>query len=366
MKVSQNKIDDLNLELTVEIEAADYAEIERKKLAERKRNADFKGFRKGMVPLAMIKRVYGEQCLAESVNQVISEALDKHISENKLHVLGEPLSSEKQPEIEWTDGNDFTFIFDVALSPEVSVEVEKKDTVPSYTVSVSDDEKSKMTESLKKYYEEKKEEKSDEDIAKEVDDRLSSQYKNESEWRLNKDIRDYFVKKANLSLPEAFLKRWLVVANNGKLTAEDVEKDFPGFAEDFKWQLVRGFLMRKYDFKVEDKDLHEAAEGMISKNSPHGISLAGCFICPDAAYSFILSFRPENIVSGLSSITADSSPAMQKPHLSHIPSDSPAHCGLRVPSAYMKLVIQQQRLKRLSLIFNNPLREFMIGYPRFL
>ena len=263
MKVSQNKIDDLNLELTVEIEAADYAEIERKKLAERKRNADFKGFRKGMVPLAMIKRVYGEQCLAESVNQVISEALDKHISENKLHVLGEPLSSEKQPEIEWTDGNDFTFIFDVALSPEVSVEVENKDTVPSYTVSVSDDEKSKMTESLKKYYEEKKEEKSDEDIAKEVDDRLSSQYKNESEWRLNKDIRDYFVKKANLSLPEAFLKRWLVVANNGKLTAEDVEKDFPGFAEDFKWQLVRGFLMRKYDFKVEDKDLHEAAEGMI-------------------------------------------------------------------------------------------------------
>lgn len=263
MKVSQNKIDDLNLELTVEIEAADYAEIERKKLAERKRNADFKGFRKGMVPLAMIKRVYGEQCLAESVNQVISEALDKHISENKLHVLGEPLSSEKQPEIEWTDGNDFTFIFDVALSPEVSVEVEKKDTVPSYTVSVSDDEKSKMTESLKKYYEEKKEEKSDEDIAKEVDDRLSSQYKNEAEWRLNKDIRDYFVKKANLSLPEAFLKRWLVVANNGKLTAEDVEKDFPGFAEDFKWQLVRGFLMRKYDLKVEDKDLHEAAEGMI-------------------------------------------------------------------------------------------------------
>lgn len=263
MKVSQNKIDDLNLELTVEIEAADYAEIERKKLAERKRNADFKGFRKGMVPLAMIKRVYGEQCLAESVNQVISEALDKHISENKLHILGEPLSSEKQPEIEWTDGNNFTFIFDVALSPEVNVEVEKKDTVPSYKVSVSDDEKAKMTESLKKYYEEKKEEKSDEDIAKEVDDRLSSQYTNEAEWRLNKDIREYFVKKANLSLPEAFLKRWLVVANSGKVTAEDVEKEFPGFAEDFKWQLVRGFLMRKYDFKVDDNDLHEAAQGMI-------------------------------------------------------------------------------------------------------
>lgn len=263
MKVSQNKIDDLNLELTVEVEAADYAEIERKKLAERKRNADFKGFRKGMVPLTMIKRVYGEQCLAESVNQVLSEALDKHISENKLNILGEPLTSEKQPEIEWVDGNAFTFVFDVALSPEVKLEVEKKDTVPSYNVSVSADEKSKMVESLKKYYEEKKEEKSDEDIAKEADERLSAQYKNEAEWRLNKDIRDYFVKKAGIELPEAFLKRWLVVANGDKLTAEDVEKDFPGFVADFKWQLVRGFLMRKYEFKVEEKDLRDAAESMI-------------------------------------------------------------------------------------------------------
>ena len=263
MKVSQNKIDDLNLELTVEIEAADYAEIERKKLAERKRNADFKGFRKGMVPLTMIKRVYGEQCLAESVNQVLSEALDKHISENKLHVLGEPLSSEKQPEVEWQDGNSFTFVFDVAVSPEVNFEVEKKDTVPSYTVSVSDDEKARMTESLKKYYEEKKEEKTDEEISKEVEDRLGSQYKNEAEWRLNKDIRDFYVKKSGIELPEAFLKRWLVVANNGKLTQEDVEKDFPGFAADLKWQLVRGFLMRKYDFKVEENDIREAAEGMI-------------------------------------------------------------------------------------------------------
>ena len=53
---------------------------------------------------------------------------------------------------------------------------------------------------------------------------------------------------------------------------------------------------------------------------------------PAFLYSFILSFSPEKIVSGLSSITADSSPAMQKPHLSQIPSDSPMHCGLRVPS----------------------------------
>ncbi len=264
MKVLQNNIDDLNLELTVEIEASDYAEILRKKLAECRRKADFKGFRKGMVPASMIQRVYGEQCLVEAVNYVISKALDEHIRENDLNLLGEPLNSEKQPELEWKAGNDFTFVFDAALSPKVDFEVEKSDTVPSYTVSIAVKDKTSMEESLKKYYEEKKEEKSDEDIEKEVTERLENQFKNEAEWRLNKDIRDCFVQKAGLTLPEAFLKRWLVAANGGKVTQEDVEKEFPAFAEDFKWQLVRGFLMKKFELKVEESDIREAAEAYVT------------------------------------------------------------------------------------------------------
>ncbi|MBQ9660612.1 MAG: hypothetical protein IJV37_05030 [Bacteroidales bacterium] len=265
MKVTENKIDKLNLELTLEVAAADYAEIEKKKLAERRRTAEFKGFRKGMVPASLIKRVYGEQALAESVNQVIGQALDQHIAENKLRILGEPLASEKQPENVWEDGRDFTFVFDLGLSPEVSVEVGKDDTVPSYTVTVTAKDKAPMIENLKKYYEEHKgeegvEAKSNEDIDEEVSERLKNQYKNEAEWRLTKDIRDYFVKKADVQLPEAFLKRWLLEANGGKVTAEDIEKDFPGFAEDFKWQLVRGTLMQKWGYKVEDKDLQEQAE----------------------------------------------------------------------------------------------------------
>ena len=260
MKVTEKQIDKLNLELTVDVAAADYAEIEKKKLAERRRTAEFKGFRKGMVPASLIKRVYGDQALVESVNQVIGQALDQHINDKKLRILGEPIASENQPQIEWTDGNDFTFVFDLGLSPEVSVEVEKSDTVPAYNVTVSAKDKAPMIENLKKYYEEKKEEKSDEEIEKEVTERMHSQYKNEAEWRQTRDIRDYFVKKADVQLPEAFLKRWLVEANAGKLSAEDVEKDFPGFAEDFKWQLVRGTLMQKWGFQVEDKDLQEQAE----------------------------------------------------------------------------------------------------------
>lgn len=274
MKVSQNKIDDLNLELTIEVEAADYAEIERKKLAERKRTADFKGFRKGMAPASLIKKFFGEQCLVEAVNQVLSQALDAHIKDNSLRIIGEPLSSENQPEVEWKDGNNFTFVFDLGLYPEINFDVVKDDKVPSYTVTISAKDKATMVENLKKYYEEKnksaeeqsaaKEEKSDEDIEKEAAERLEAQFKNEAEWRLSKDIRDYFVNKAGISLPEAFLKRWLLVANQGKVTKEDVEKEFDAFLADFRWQLVRGYLMKKYDLKIDEKDLHEAAEAFVT------------------------------------------------------------------------------------------------------
>lgn len=274
MKVSQNKIDDLNLELTIEVEAADYAEIERKKLAERKRTADFKGFRKGMAPASLIKKFFGEQCLVEAVNQVLSQALDAHIKDNSLRIIGEPLSSENQPEVEWIDGNNFTFVFDLGLYPEINFDVVKDDKVPSYTVTISAKDKTTMVENLKKYYEEKnksaeeqsatKEEKSDEDIEKEAAERLEAQFKNEAEWRLSKDIRDYFVNKAGISLPEAFLKRWLLVANQGKVTKEDIEKEFDAFLADFRWQLVRGYLMKKYDLKIDEKDLHEAAEAFVT------------------------------------------------------------------------------------------------------
>ena len=274
MKVSQNKIDDLNLELTIEVEAADYAEIERKKLAERKRTADFKGFRKGMAPASLIKKFFGEQCLVEAVNQVLSQALDAHIKDNSLRIIGEPLSSENQPEVEWKDGNNFTFVFDLGLYPEINFDVVKDDKVPSYTVTISAKDKATMVENLKKYYEEKnksaeeqsaaKEEKSDEDIEKEAAERLEAQFKNEAEWRLSKDIRDYFVNKAGISLPEAFLKRWLLVANQGKVTKEDIEKEFDAFLADFRWQLVRGYLMKKYDLLIDEKDLHEAAEAFVT------------------------------------------------------------------------------------------------------
>ena len=266
MNLTKRQIDDLNIELTLEIAPEDYAEGVHKRLSERRRNAEFKGFRKGMVPASLIKRVYGEQALAEAVNEVISTSLDDYIRTNELHLLGEPLGSESQPELECEDGNSFTFVFDAALSPEIKVTVDAADTVNKYSITSSAKEKADMAENLKKYYETRKEQepKTEEEIEKEVTDRLKENHRQEAEWRLSKDIRDFYVAKAGIKLPEEFLKRWLVTANDGKVSKEDVEKDFPGFAEDFKWQLVRGKLMKDFGFEVSHEDLVEAAKAYVT------------------------------------------------------------------------------------------------------
>ena len=263
MKLEKKQVDALNIELTLNIEQGDYAEIERKKLAQRRRTADFKGFRKGMVPESLVRRVYGDQILAESVNEVISKGLQDFIEENKLNVLGEPLGSENQPEVEWKDGNDFTFVFDIATYPEFEVSAGKEDSISKYTITATAKEKADMFKNLKKYYEEKKEEKSDEDLTAELDARLVSEYAQQAEWRFTKDIRDYFVEKTKFDLPEAFMKRWLFEANGGKVSKEDIEKDFEGFLADFRWQLIRSAFMRKYGFKVEQKDIQDAAVGFV-------------------------------------------------------------------------------------------------------
>lgn len=293
MKITDKQIDKLNIELTLEIVKEDYEEIEKKRIAKTRRTADFKGFRKGNVPESLIRKVYGEQILVESVNEVISKGLGDYIEGHQLNVLGEPLSSEKQGEVEWIDGNEFKFVFDIATTPEISLDVVKEDTVTMYNVTVSDKDKSTMTENLKKFYEEKKETRTDEEIDKEVTDRLEEQYKQEAEWKLSKDIRDYFVKKADISLPEAFLKRWLFTANEGKFTMEDIEKDFNGFAEDFKWQLVRGYLMKKFDFKIEQKDIEEAAEAYVAyQYAMYGIGNVPAEMIKEAANN-VLSDRKQ-------------------------------------------------------------------------
>ena len=262
MNVTKNQIDDLNLELVLNVAAEDYAPIKKKKLNERRKTAEFKGFRKGMVPMSLVERVYGPNALVDAVNEIISEQLDKFIRENSLNIIGEPITGKNQKEVDWEDGKDFEFVFDMALNPEVKVEVTKDDEVNEYNITVTEKAKKEMKDNLRKYDETKKD-KTDEELEEEVVNYLKNNYKQESAYRLSKDIRDYLVQKAGLTLPEEFLKRWLTLMNKDKVDEETIEKEFPAFLQDYRWQLVRGHLMDSLGLKIEQKDIQEAAESYV-------------------------------------------------------------------------------------------------------
>ena len=139
MKVTKNQVDDLNMTVSIALDKGDWAEPRKKKLNEYRRTADIRGFRRGMAPMSLIEKIHGGQALAETVNKLVTDALNGFIEENKLNLLGEPLPSEKQSDNNWDDPDTFSFDFDLAVAPEVNLTVTADDKIPFYTVTVSEE-----------------------------------------------------------------------------------------------------------------------------------------------------------------------------------------------------------------------------------
>jgi len=153
MKVEQVKINDLTYQLNVNIEKADAQDKKKKALNEYRRKAEIRGFRKGMAPMSLIEKMHGVQALVESVNQMISEAINNHIEENKLNILGEPLpNEEKQKSIDWENDESYEFVFDIALSPKVEFTLDANDKIVSYNVAVSEEAKKAYKSNMLKQY----------------------------------------------------------------------------------------------------------------------------------------------------------------------------------------------------------------------
>ncbi|MBQ8674083.1 MAG: trigger factor [Bacteroides sp.] len=140
MNVSLQNIDKVSALLTVKLEKADYQEKVDKALKNIRQKAQMPGFRPGMVPAGLVKKMYGKSVLAEEVNKLLSETVYKYIQENNVNILGEPLpNEEKQPEVDFDTMSDFEFVFDIALAPEFKAEVSAADKVDYYNIDVTDD-----------------------------------------------------------------------------------------------------------------------------------------------------------------------------------------------------------------------------------
>jgi len=149
MNITKESIDELTATLTVKIEKIDYESSVNEVLKNYRKKANMPGFRPGKVPAGLVKKLYGKAAIADEVNKVLSKSLSKYIIDEKLNILGEPLpDEEKQPKIDWDKDEKFEFIFDIAMSPEFSISLDKKNTLPYYKITVDE----KMIDQQEKNY----------------------------------------------------------------------------------------------------------------------------------------------------------------------------------------------------------------------
>ena len=133
-------VDKVSALLTVNIEKADYQEKVEKVLKKYRQQANIPGFRKGMVPMSLIKKQFGKSVMAEEVDKLMQEKVNEYIRENKVNMLGMPLpNEEKMQVIDFDTQENFEFVFDIALAPEFKAEITEQDTLDFYTIAVSDE-----------------------------------------------------------------------------------------------------------------------------------------------------------------------------------------------------------------------------------
>jgi trigger factor len=373
-------------ELTLTITKADYQPKIGEELKKYQQKAQMRGFRKGKVPMSVIKKMYGKAMLADVINNLIQEKLGSYLEAEKLDILGQPLPSKNQEIYDFSveSSNDFVFLFDVGLSPEFElsgVDSECSYTMPKVLVSeemidkevaamkkrfgkevhpetgieeedrlvisakeldgdqvkkkgfettfqilvtsIADEslrsqikglnkedtfrfniyelEANRTAEHVKKYLLNLEKEEFDKEIGQmfegtitdviriapadldqelfdqafgegkvhnegELRENLKNQiegfYLKQSEALLFRDFQETLLAQNELSLPDSFLKRWLV-ASNDKLQEAQLDREYPEFSKNLVWSLVERKVKDKFDLKVEIEEVKAAMRKQI-------------------------------------------------------------------------------------------------------
>jgi len=136
MNVTKQNINDLNAVVTVDIAASDYQDKVEKVLKDYRIKANIPGFRKGKVPMSLVKKQYGKSVMIDEVNKLLQENLNKFLTEEKLDILGNPLPKQKD-QFSW-DETDFSFEFELGLAPEFQVNLNPKKAITQYVIKADD------------------------------------------------------------------------------------------------------------------------------------------------------------------------------------------------------------------------------------
>lgn len=149
MKVTAQNHDDVSALLTVTLEKSDYKEKVEKQLINYAKNAQVPGFRKGKVPLSMVKKQYEAGIAFEEINRQVSDALNNYVNENKLRLVGQPIP---QPVNEFDyNADQLEVAFEVGYEPAFTIDLAKYE-APHYKVEASDKEIGKSIENMQKRF----------------------------------------------------------------------------------------------------------------------------------------------------------------------------------------------------------------------
>jgi trigger factor len=150
MNITQENVDALNAVIKIDIVAEDYQAKVAELLKDYRKKADIPGFRKGQVPMGMVKKQYGKSIMIDEVNKLLQESLNKFLTEEKLDILGNPLPRIKE-DFTW-DTEVFSFEFEVGLAPTFELDLESKKKVTQYNIVAAEELIDKEVENLQSRY----------------------------------------------------------------------------------------------------------------------------------------------------------------------------------------------------------------------
>ena len=150
MDITRENIDALNAVVKVDIIADDYQSKVDKILVDYRKKADIPGFRKGHVPMGMIKKQYGKSVMIDEVNKLLQDALNKYLTEEKIEILGNPIP-RIQENFSW-DTKSFSFEFELGLVPQFEVNLNSKKKITQYVINADKSLIDKEVENLQSRY----------------------------------------------------------------------------------------------------------------------------------------------------------------------------------------------------------------------
>ncbi|MES2377681.1 MAG: trigger factor [Bacteroidota bacterium] len=153
MNITQEKIDNLNAVVKINIDPADYQARVDKAIKDHAKKANMPGFRKGMVPPSHIKKMYGKSILVDEVNNLLSDTLNNYIAEQKLEVLGQPLPKlDNNKEYNWDYTDNFEFNYDLGLAPEFILDFSSKDKLTQYVIKIDETTLAERVKNIRRSY----------------------------------------------------------------------------------------------------------------------------------------------------------------------------------------------------------------------